>query len=279
MSIELRNVTAADYPAWIRAKVSGFGFSIPESQILRTPVELDRSLAAYDSGRIVGTINVHSFRMRVPGGWLPMAALAGVTVQPTHRRRGIMTRMMNRQLRDMHERGDPLTGLYASESIIYGRFGYGMATFHESWAIDRLRTQLIPSDSGAGRVDFVSRSEALDLFPRIHEESLSRRVGTVHRRAARWEPALGDPQDRGCRDATRFDPRRVSRRIQRGRLRFYRIRHRDQTVAVEELCGLNSRAQRALWQFCFGVDLMTTIRARHRPCRTPCSGCWRTRVT
>ena len=269
MSIELRNVTAADYPAWIRAKVSGFGFSIPESQILRTPVELDRSLAAYDSGRIVGTINVHSFRMRVPGGWLPMAALAGVTVHPTHRRRGIMTRMMNRQLRDMHERGDPLTGLYASESIIYGRFGYGMATFHESWAIDRLRTQLIPSDSGAGRVDFVSRSEALDLFPRIHEESLSRRVGTVHRRAARWELALGDPQDRGCRDATRLihaayrDGSSVEGYV------FYRIRHRDQTVAVEELCGLNSRAQRALWQFCFGVDLMTTIRARHRPLQDP----------
>ena len=65
MSIELRALPAEDYPAWIRAKYSGFGYGIPESQLLNTPVELDRSLAAYDSGRIVGTINVHTFRMRI----------------------------------------------------------------------------------------------------------------------------------------------------------------------------------------------------------------------
>ncbi len=269
MSIELRTLTGAEYPAWIRAKVSGFGFSIPESQIRRTPVELDRSLAAYDSGRIVGTINAHTFRMRVPGGWVSMAAVAGVTVQPTHRRRGLMTRMMNRQLRDMHDRGDPVTGLYASESIIYGRFGYGMATFHESWSIDRLRTQLIPGDSGSGRVDFVSRSEASDLFPRVHEEFLSRRVGTVHRRATRWDLALGDPEDRGGRDATRMILAAYRAGSSVEGYALYRIRPRDLAVRVEELCGLNAQAQRALWQFCFGVDLMTTIKARHRPLQDP----------
>lgn len=269
MSIEIRPLTAADYPAWIRAKFTGFGYTIPESQLLRTPVEIDRSLAAYDSGRIVGTINSHTFRLRIPGGWLPMAGVAGVTVQPTHRRRGLMTGMMNRQLRDMHERGEPATGLYASESIIYGRFGYGIATFHESWSIDRLRTQLIPGDSGAGRVEYVSRSEAVDLLPEVREKACYGRAGAIHRRAARWELALGHPEDQDRPDRTRLI--RVVYRdgsSVEGYL-LYRIRPRDQTVAVEELCGLNARARRALWQYCFGVDLMTTIKARHCPLEDP----------
>ena len=289
MSIELRALAAADYPAWIRAKFSGFGYGIPESQLLKTPVELDRSLAAYDSGRIVGTINVHTFRMRIPGGWLPMAGVAGVTVQPTHRRRGLMTRMMNRQLRDMHDRGEPCTGLYASESIIYGRFGYGIATFHESWSIDRLRTQMIPGDSGSGGVEYVSRSEALELLPDVREQACQVRAGAVHRRTARWELALGDPEDRDHRNRTRLIHAVYRDGSSVEGYALYRIRPRDHTVVVEELCGVNARARRALWQFCFGVDLMTRIRAGHRPLedpllwmladprhlkRTPCDSLW-----
>ena len=289
MSIELRALPSEDYPAWIRAKFSGFGYGIPESQLLNTPVELDRSLAAYDSGRIVGTINVHTFRMRIPGGWLPMAGVAGVTVQPTHRRRGLMTRMMNRQLRDMHDRGEPATGLYASESIIYGRFGYGIATFHESWSIDRLRTQMIPGDSGAGGVEYVSRSEALELLPEVREQACYGRAGAIHRRTARWELALGDPRDRDRRNRTRLIRAVYREGSSVEGYALYRVRPRDHTVAVEELCGINARSRRALWQFCFGVDLMTRIRAGHRPLqdpllwmladprrlkRTPCDSLW-----
>ena len=197
MSIEIRPLTDDDYPAWIRAKFSGFGYGIPESQLLRTPVEIDRSLAAYDSGRIVGTINSHTFRLRIPGGWIPMAGVAGVTVQPTHRRRGLMTRMMNRQLRDMHDRGEPATGLYASESIIYGRFGYGIATFHESWSIERLRTQMIPGDSGSGRVETISRSEALDLLPEVREKACYGRAGAIHRPNRALGAGAGRPRGPG----------------------------------------------------------------------------------
>ena len=71
MSIELRALAAEDYPAWIRAKFSGFGYGIPESQLLNTPVEIDRSLAAYDSGRIVGTINSPHLPAADPGRLAP----------------------------------------------------------------------------------------------------------------------------------------------------------------------------------------------------------------
>lgn len=269
MSIEIRPLTDDDYPAWIRAKFTGFGYGIPESQLLRTPVEIDRSLAAYDSGRIVGTINSHTFRMRIPGGWIPMAGVAGVTVQPTHRRRGLMTRLMNRQLRDMHDRGEPSTGLYASESVIYGRFGYGVATFHESWSIDRLRTRMIPGDAGPGRVEVLSRSEALKLLPEVHDTACDGRAGTIQRRAARWELALGDPDGQDRRELTRVICIAYRNGPSVEGYALYRIRPLDHTVVVEQLCGLNARSRRALWQFCFGVDLMTTIQATHRPLEDP----------
>ena len=36
--------------------------------------------------------------------------------------------MMTHQLEQVAERGEPLAALWASESLIYGRFGYGPAT-------------------------------------------------------------------------------------------------------------------------------------------------------
>ena len=60
----------------------------------------------------------------MPGATVPAAGVTIVTVHPTHRRRGILSTMMDRQLADLHERGEPIAVLRASEAAIYGRFGY-----------------------------------------------------------------------------------------------------------------------------------------------------------
>ena len=73
----------------------------------------------------------------MPGGArLPMAAVSMVTVHPTHRRRGVLRRVMDAQLDDVARRGEPLAGLTASEASIYERFGYGTATFTTSWELE-----------------------------------------------------------------------------------------------------------------------------------------------
>ena len=66
--------------------------------------------------------------MTVPGGTVRAAGLTVVGVLPTHRRRGILRRMMRAQLDDVHRRGEPVASLWASEDTIYGQFGYGMAS-------------------------------------------------------------------------------------------------------------------------------------------------------
>ena len=65
--------------------------------------------------------------MTIPGGSESLGFVDNVTVLPTHRRRGIMTQLISAQLRQIHERGETLSALTASESLIYERFGYGVA--------------------------------------------------------------------------------------------------------------------------------------------------------
>ena len=93
----------------------------------RALIEPDRRWAAFDGGALVATAATFAFTLTVPGGALPMAGLTMVTVRPTHRRRGILRGLISAHLDDARRRGEPIGGLWASESGIYGRFGYGMA--------------------------------------------------------------------------------------------------------------------------------------------------------
>src|SRR4051795_2641357 len=104
--------------------------------------ELDRSLGLWDGDRVVATAGIYSRRLTVPGAVVPCAGVTWVTVSPTHRRRGVLTAMMRRELDEIHEQQrEPIAALWASEGSIYGRFGYAPATFRGSLEgrVERLR--------------------------------------------------------------------------------------------------------------------------------------------
>ena len=92
--------------------------------------EAERSLAAFDSGGPAGIAGIYSLQMSIPGAIVPAAGVTWVAVLPTHRRRGVMSSLMRRQLRDIKDRGETFAALWASEGGIYGRFGYGTASWH-----------------------------------------------------------------------------------------------------------------------------------------------------
>src|SRR3954468_15382707 len=92
-------------------------------------IEPERSFGFQVDGRWISTCGAYTRTLTVPGGFVPVAAVTVVTVQPSYRRRGLLTEMMNHQLLDVRDRGtEPIALLWASESAIYGRFGYGQAT-------------------------------------------------------------------------------------------------------------------------------------------------------
>src|ERR1022692_4568174 len=104
----------------------------------RLVVEPERTLVAFDGDRAVGTTLAFSFGLTVPGGDIVGAAgISGVAVLPSHRRRGILSSLMRRQLTDIAAGSEPVAALFASESAIYGRYGYGSAAEQYSFTFNR----------------------------------------------------------------------------------------------------------------------------------------------
>jgi predicted acetyltransferase len=159
--------------------------------------ELERMLAAVDDGTIVGGAGAFSFRTTVPGGAsVPSAGVTVVGVQPTHRRRGILSSMMRRQLDDAHERGEPLSTLFASEETIYGRYGYGLASLNLDIEIPKAFNRFRPGADAVGRVRFVQPDEAAVLFPPIYDAVRVVTPGVFERDTSWWETRpLNDPPE------------------------------------------------------------------------------------
>lgn len=127
---------AAEYLAAM-GQAFGFDSSDEHRERFSKYFEWDRARAAYDGDRIVGTLGAYSFEMTVPGGTMPCGGTTVVAVLPTHRRRGVLRQMIESHFEDVRERGEPIAGLWASESSIYGRFGYGIAAVGLDVEVDR----------------------------------------------------------------------------------------------------------------------------------------------
>src|SRR5207253_22438 len=136
---------------------------------------------------IVGGAGAFPFELSVPGGSLPCAGVTGVGVHPTHRRRGVLRAMMDTQLRDIHERGEPIAALFASEETIYGRFGYGIASWAGDLRVPHEWDAFAEPFEPAGATRFVTQEEARELFPPIYEAVRRQRPGMLSRSDAWWE--------------------------------------------------------------------------------------------
>ena len=185
MAITYRPLNEDDWDGWIATNARGFLANISHAvewgERVRPLVEFDRSLGAFDGAELVGKTQAISFTMSVPGGDLPTAGVTAVTVLPTHRRRGILTELMRRQLDDVRERGEPFAALWSSESLIYGRFGYGMAAQAHDLRIDRRHTTLTAPDDPDGAVRFVHArrgTRTLATAPRMDAREPRRHDGT-----------------------------------------------------------------------------------------------------
>ena len=268
MDLEMRPITAEELEEWLRADARAFGYHLKDAALNRrkSTFDLGRSLAVFEGGRIVGGANSAHYEMAVPGGSLPTAGVEDVSVQPTHRRRGLLTRMMGRQLSEIHERGEPLAALMAAESIIYGRFGYGIGTIHESWTIDRQHTAYAKPHERRGRISFVGPQEVRKNFPKIFARATVNRPGAVQRPTHRWDQIAEDPEEwRGGASAFFHVVYEQDGKAD-GYLGY---RTRDDKMLVWELMTATDEAHAALWGFCFDVDLISSTKANVRPVDDP----------
>jgi predicted acetyltransferase len=272
----LRPATAEEWPTFSRALFTAFAEPAPLSFVDAVPAhaELDRSLGLWEGDRVVATSGVYSRQMTVPGAVVPMAGVTWVSVSPTHRRRGVLTAIMRRQLTELHEQGrEPVAALWASEGSIYGRFGYAPATWRGnlSGAVERLR--LRPgTDVGAGRVEVVTAEEYRAAAAELHERVWRSVPGNLARDDRWWDRALRDETDRRSGASER---RFLLHAEPDGAVTGYAA-HRvtpgwtedgeaDGTVTVEEIRAVSTPAYAALWRFLLSIDLVRTLKAPSQP--------------
>ncbi|SNS96574.1 Predicted acetyltransferase [Geodermatophilus saharensis] len=269
---DLRPATAEEWPAFGRALFDTFGEEPPGSFLERVPVtaELDRSLGLWEGDRVVATSGVYTRELTVPGGVVPCAAVTWVSVAPTHRRRGVLTAIMRRQLTELHEQErEPVAALWASESSIYGRFGYAPATWRGGLSGDVARMRLRPDvDLGTGRVALVGVDDYRAAVVGLHDRLRRSVPGNLARDERWWGRLLEDDpgQRRGATERryllhTEADGAVTGYAAYRVKAHWTDDGQPDGTVDVEELRGASPAAHAALWRFVLSLDLVRTVRA------------------
>jgi len=272
LQIDVRSCTAADWPAIVECDNLAFGHEMqPEVQKhFATLIEPSRLTAAAEAGVIVGTAATIPLEMTVPGGGeLPTGGLTMVSVRPTHRRRGILRQLMQRQFQDLHERGEALSILWASEPAIYQRFGYGIGSYGVRIAVDRGQGTFLGSSEPVGRLRLLSHAEALELLPPFYERVRRSIPGTLRRTEFWWDSRRLADFDWIRRGGSQLFRVVLEANGQPRGYALYRV-HQDwgqegrraTWLDTIEALGATPAATRAIWEYLFSVDLVTQVRSR-----------------
>ena len=179
------------------AASAAFGVALEDDDFTRESKSLarDRLIAAFDDGTPVGLTAAYEFDLTIPGGTLRAPGVTWVGVLPTHRRRGILRELMRRQLNDVHERGEPLAILWASEAAIYGRFGYGLAAPSVGIEADRARFGLRDDPGPRAIVRLLELETAFPVLRDVYERIRPGVPGMLSRNEHWWrEHKLADPE-------------------------------------------------------------------------------------
>lgn len=279
MSWEVRPCTSSEE---VRAAVAPiwhyFGRSEPagdQIERLTRVLPAERVYGAWEKGRVVGGAGAFPFELTVPGGRVPAAGVTVVGVLPTHRRRGVLTAMMRAQLDACRDRGESVAYLWASEDMIYGRYGYGIASLTGEIELPRDRSSYDAPFEPFGETRLVPLHSAEDLVAPVYERVAIQTPGMFARSSDWWQArALTDPEWRRQGGGelqcvvlesngapTAYALYRMNMAWDRG----------VQTGAVQvvEAMGDSPEATRAIWRYLLDVDWMARVRALFLPLDHP----------
>jgi len=272
VTISIRPIADAELAAWISAlQLPFFAEGDPErNAALRRPhIDLARCLGAFDGDRICGTFRSLATELTLPGDTTaPASAITAVTVLPTHRRQGLLRRMMAADLDATVERGEPIAILIASEYPIYGRYGFGRAADHVRLSVDARSARFVRPDRGT--VELVERGVIRELGPTLYERFRLRQVGSITRSDFWWDSSLGIVESPWPLPKS---PRQVLYRDERGQPQGYLRYHVDEhwndrlsatTLVVDELLSATDDAYARLWRYACEVDWVVTVKAEDR---------------
>jgi predicted acetyltransferase len=269
----IRPIREEELPAWFEAFGTAFYIWAADPHAMAafrgSVMDLQRCLAAFEDGTVVGTYRSFPTRLTVPGGArLTVDAVSAVSVRPTHRRQGILTRMITEDLRRSVDRGEVLSILIAAEWPIYGRFGYGPATWQANWSLRARAATFLPAP--AGRIEVVDALAARRLVPAIYDAYAAATPGEIERPDHRWDVDLGIVDAPG---RPKWKGQVVIHRDDAGEPDGYARFHGeenwvdmlpDHKMIVDELHGVTAAVDVDLWRHLAQMDLTASIQAEVR---------------
>lgn len=273
MAIEIRPITADEVPAFRKTISRAFGDDPADDddadERFLEFFDLERTYVPFDDDEMVGVSGSFTFDVSLPGGTAtPMGGLTVVAVNPTHRRRGILTGMIQAHFEDCSARGEAVSGLWASESSIYGRYGYGVAAPVHDLTINAPAAGV---PEAPDEVRLITVDKAREVFPGIYDSVFTARPGQTSRNEVWWN-------EREFRDPPRWRKGASERRY----LAAFRDGHAvgyatyrqkgkwedsiaDGSVTVIELLGVDSDARLSLWSLLCSIDLFPNVTADNQP--------------
>ena len=267
MSIDIRRPHDDDWAAMCYFDGRAFGNSYtPEGIVQRRPLhDFSRWRVAFEGDAIVGQASSYAFDVTLPGGTtVPMGGVTWVSTASTHRRQGLMRRVIGAIHDDIDERGEPLATLAASEGGIYEHVGYGIATRTRVTTLDRRLARIRPEfRQPAGAVRHVGETEDVTaLLTPIWNLYRRTRVGEVTRSEV-WQDFMADQYSRGDGPST------VGYYLLHADgYALYRVQQRwndgqpAHVLHLFELVAVTAEAHLALWQTLLDIDLVGEIKAR-----------------
>jgi predicted acetyltransferase len=277
----IRAITADEFAAFTEVPGEAFLDAWPAEAVEgeRQVVEFDRTIAAFDDSQMVGTATAFSFRLTVPGGSASAAGISLVSVRPSHRRRGILSAMMRHLLADAAGRGEPLAILFASEPGIYGRYGFGLASWHQRLEIRRGDGELSAGDLAPGLAQpKLRKAEPAHVraeLAEVYQAVLASRPGLLARDERWWTYHLDDPEfARGGMSPLRCllaedesGPRGYA--LYRTKLNWGADGIAAGALRVTELMSGDPAATACLWADLLSRDLVSEVTAPLRPIDDP----------
>ena len=234
-------------------------------EVERGIFEPDRALLVRDGGTAVAHAAAFTRDLAVPGASVPAAHVTMVSVAPTHRRRGLLTGLMRRQLREVRDAGrEPLAVLWASEGRIYPRFGYGLAAQRFVLAGDTLGLRLPDPTPAEGTLRLDRPAPHRAELARLYERVRADRPGWSHRSEPWWDYVLADVK--GLRGGA--TERRVLLHEGPDGLDGYALYRTKEEwagtgpraeVQVGEVVAARPEAYLALWRLLLSIDLTRRV--------------------
>lgn len=250
--------------AFIHAIALTFGATLDDDTAAHYAERESRDLfAARDGDRIVGTTVTLDFSLSVPyAAAVPCAGVTGVSVQATHRRRGVLSSLMRYQIDALHARGDTWAALYASEGAIYGRFGFGAASRSRTYRIDGPWKRFAEPVT-LGDVEPLDVAQACERVPPIARAVHETVPGMLARSDGEWRWHFEwDPESEregaSARQIVAIGDRAWA---------SYRLTpawsgmNPDATLSVEDCMATDTEAHRQLWAYLLGIDLVDHVTA------------------